>query len=279
MFGLLRLLANLGPVFVFFLLEAISLFLIISYNDQQGKIFFSSANRIAGNTLERYDKAVNYYGLPERYDSMLRVNARLLEQLPNSYYDNKLIRDTSIGKTEGLESIPLYTALAAQVIKNSVNQNHNFITLNKGRKHGIQPNMGVITNNGVVGVVRASSKHYSLVMSMLNTDFRISASALEKGYFGRLIWKGGDPRYMYLVDIPKHHLVEVGDEIVTFSNSTLFPPGTPIGRVENFSMPPGESYYEILVRLNIDLSRVQHAYIIDHLFKEELEALEKSLEE
>ena len=52
------------------------------------------------------------------------------------------------------------------MINNSTNKRNNFITLNKGKVNGVKKGMGVVSNNGVIGVVHSVSENYSLVLSI-----------------------------------------------------------------------------------------------------------------
>jgi rod shape-determining protein MreC len=54
-----------------------------------------------------------------------------------------------------------------------VNDQNNFIVLDRGFKDGIKRHMSVVCPMGIVGVVVESAEHYSLVMSVLNSKFEI----------------------------------------------------------------------------------------------------------
>ena len=57
----------------------------------------------------------------------------------------------------------------------TISRQHNSITLNKGSLDGIKPEMAVISDEGVVGIIRNVNKHFSTVLPILNTEFSISA--------------------------------------------------------------------------------------------------------
>ena len=50
--------------------------------------------------------------------------------------------------------------------------------------------MAVISENSVAGVIVGCSKNYSVAMSVLNLDFKLSARIKSNGYFGSLSWDG-----------------------------------------------------------------------------------------
>lgn len=53
-----------------------------------------------------------------------------------------------------------YRVIASQVIKNSYSLPRNYITIKKGSAHGIKPDMGVISANGILGIVENTSKKF-----------------------------------------------------------------------------------------------------------------------
>ena len=85
--------------------------------------------------------------------------------------------------------------------------------------------MAVISGNGVAGVIVGCSENYSVAMSLLNLDFKLSARIKSNGYFGSLSWDGRDYRYAVLSEIPQHVIVNVGDTIETTGYSAIFPEG------------------------------------------------------
>lgn len=273
--SLLRFLARLGPIFLFLLLEGICLYLIVSFNSDQNRIFLSSANRITGFISETRARVSAYTRLNRDNQQLLEEIIALRKKLGNAYYDNTLSIDTALADSSAL---PLYAYISAQVVNNSISLENNFLTLNKGANHGIAPHMGVISSEGIVGIVRGVSPHYARVMSVLHSQTRITAEVRNKGYFGSLVWRGADPRYMFLDDVPKHHFIELGDTIQTSPLSHIFPPEIEIGVIEDFFVPEGNSDYEIKVRLNNDLGRLRHVLVINNLMSQEIEELEEQAE-
>ncbi len=257
--------------FVFVILEIISFYLIVNNNEKQNQVFVSSANRTIGGFYERYDKVVSYWKLGDVNAELANDNKRLMEQLPNAFFDTEVdtiqVKDTLYKQQ--------YEYIPAKVVNNSVNRYNNYLTLNRGKLHGIKSNTGVITNSGIVGVVQKTSKNYTSVMSILHHNTRISVKIKSSEYFGSLIWKGDDARYMYLDAIPKHAKVEVGDTIITSGYSSMFPEGLIVGKVKKAEVVKGSNFYEVKVKLSCDLSNLGHVFVVKNLMKEEKDALEK----
>ncbi len=278
MFGLLRLFSRFSPLLLFLFLESVCMVLIVRYNDSQSRIFASSASAISGTILQVHGQITGFIGLRKQIMAMQQRIAELENQNPNAFYLDETRTDTSNIRTDSARLIPMYTFTPAEIINNNISGKNNMITINRGTKHGVKPPMGVISENGLIGIVRHSTPHFSSVMSVLNSNSRLSASVKGKGYFGSLIWKGRDPRYLYLIDVPKHDIVHIGDTIETSGFSRIFPRGIPIGTIVKFWTEPGESNQQIKIRLMTDFSTVRQVYVVKNLFEEELEALQQQAE-
>jgi rod shape-determining protein MreC len=170
-----------------------------------------------------------------------------------------------------------YEYIPAIVVNNSITKRNNYITLNRGSDHGIVPEMGVISESGIVGIVMNVSEHYCTVLSLLNNNCKISAKIKKNGAFGSLVWDGNDPRYARLLDVNKHVPITGNDEIITSNFSTIFPEGIPIGRIYSHSLDAGYNFHTIKVELNTDFGTVSSVYIIRNLIKNEQLNLENTI--
>lgn len=269
--NLIQFILRHGVFFLFLLLEGFCFFLVVQTNKKQSDIFFASSNVLVGKVYDKMDRFVDYWRLADKVDSLSVENARLRRELfaarspvPSQ---NEFEEDTS--------NTNLFTVIPANVINNSVSSIKNYLTLNQGRSDGVRSGMGVIDDTGIVGVVNNVSNSFARVLSILHTDAMISAAIKRNNYFGSLVWRGFNPRRMYLEAVPKHAEVYVGDTVVTSGYSEMFPAGIQIGVVEGFRIETGSNFYTISVRLFNDLSNVQQVYIIDNSLKEEQLTLEE----
>jgi rod shape-determining protein MreC len=234
-------------------------------------MFFSSANRFLGNIEQTRSDFRDRLDYKQRYDSLLQTHTNLLNKQPGSFFQNQIIVDSLLRDSSYLQ---LYELYPADVIKNDFTQKNNLITLNKGRKHGLRPHMGVIEDDGLVGVVVAVSKHYARAISLLHYRLRITVEVKGKDLPGALVWKGNHPNYLYMEGVPAHYDLSVGDTIQTSQLSRLFPPDLIVGTISELRVPPGSSSYEIQVKLQNDLRKTRQVYVVDNKHLEEIEELE-----
>ncbi len=270
--------SRFGSVLVFLFLELICLFLIVQFNQKQRDIWFYSGSLISGKFLEMSNQASNYFYLSEVADSIANENALLLEQITNDKSLPLLIFSDTLEVQIDTAQTVRYELLPSKVINNSINKNRNFFTLDKGSADGIAPHMGIITPKGVVGIVRQVSENYSVAMSLLNSQMRVSVAIKRTGYFGTMSWQGKNPLVMDLDDIPKHADLIVGDTLMTSGYSAIFPPGLQLGILRDFKIEPGSNFYSARVELGEDISRLNYIYVLNHLEKPEILELETLIE-
>lgn len=259
-----------GYHLIFFILEVICFYFIIQYNRVQNEIFWNSSNVYIAKLATFTGKAQRYFNIREVNDSLQRENANLIENLIRIEYINREIPqlDTSFSH---------YGIIPVHICNNTFHLANNHVTLCKGRREGIEPNMGVISEKGIVGIVRNVSDNFAHVISVLHSQTRISCAVKSRNTHGNLVWKSMDPQRMILESVPKHQYVAIGDTVVTSGYSTIFPKGIPVGRIESFEVVPGSNSYEITVKLSQSLSSLQYAYVIKNSLAAEQLNLEKEV--
>lgn len=167
-----------------------------------------------------------------------------------------------------------YEFIPAEVIKNSVNKQHNYLIIGKGSDDGVRPQTGIITSRGVIGIVDAVSRHYSYAISFLNSDSSISARIGKDGAAGPMAWDGKGSGNALLREIPLQVKFEEGDTVYTSGFSTIFPPDIPIGRITGSRIVNGATF-EIKVSLFQDFSSVRHVCLVRNRDLDEIMSLEK----
>jgi rod shape-determining protein MreC len=256
---------------MFVVLEVICFYLIITYNKNQRDIYFNSSNILIGKITEKSNNIYKYSQLREVNDSLLRENASLIENLISIDY----ITDT-IANTDSVYD--QYDLIPASVCNNTSHLRNNHITLCGGSRIGIQKDMGVISSHsGIIGIVRNVSENYAHVITLLNSQSHISCAVKNRNCHGSLKWKNMDPLRVTLIDVPKHEKIALGDTIITSGYSTMFPRGILVGKIENFSIPPGSNNFEITVKLFNDISNVKYGYVIHNRFASEQNSLESEV--
>ena len=263
--SLLDFLVKQAHVFLFILLEALSLLLLFGLNDRQNIAFMTSANRLSGTILEWRSNVESYVGLKGENQRLLVENALLRERL--SMFSDSL-------ELEGLTAEGSAFTIA-RVIDNSVRKDDNYITIDKGLSDGLEQGMGVFDSRGVIGVVEIAGSRYSVVLPVLNSRSSISCKVSGSNSLGFLEWRGGDPYKATVVDIPYHTVISAGDTIVTSGYSSAFPENIPVGVVENVEQQRLSFTLNVTVRLFVDMGDLRWVYVNCRRPDPELEELVK----
>lgn len=249
-----------GHFLLFIGLELVCLFLIVRYNRTQRDIWINSTNILSGNASNTFDSWTEYFNMKDEAKRLAAENAKLREQLFNQQVSSLPSKDTLTLDDQQYFLIP------AKITNKSTNNPDNYFTLNKGRKHGIRPDMGVISSNGIIGIVKTANEDYSNVITILHRQSAVSVSNKETKAYGTLKWNLDlDYRYTSIEAYPKHAALAAGDTIITSGYSTHFPEGIQVGIVEEFEYPKSEYFYKIKVALSNNLNTVKYVYVIENL--------------
>ncbi len=267
---LFQLLWNNNFTLLFIFLWSISIYLVVLNNRFQQVYVVNSSNRVAASILESMHEVSEYLSLKETNISLSRENAELRSRLASNFYTLS-VSDSSINDSLFLQQ---YTYMPARVVNSTINRRNNYLTLDKGSRHGIKPDMGVISSDGVVGIVKDVSEHYCTVMSLLHKNSRVSARFKKSNYFGSVVWNGEDSREAELLEVAKHVKFKKGDTLVTTVFSTVFPEGVPVGTVSGYELKNDANFFEIDLKLATDYARLTHVYIVKNLLKDEQRKLE-----
>ena len=271
--SLFKLLIKNYPFLLFLFLEVISVVFILNYNSFQRASFLNSSNAVTASIYSSYSSVAKYFSLARVNEELSKENIELRTALDlyKSYYTDST---QYIHKQDtGFRFIP------ARIINNSVNRQQNYITLNKGSKDGIRPDQGIISANGIVGIVTNVSDSYAMGLSVLNPRWSVSAKLKKSGYYGSLRWNGQDYKHVDFNEIPFHVDIAVGDTVVTSGYSSVYPEGILIGTVASFTRAEGDNYYTIDVLLATDLKSVIYVEVIDNTRINELRTLKMTTED
>ena len=241
---------------LFLLLFSLSILFTIQSHSYHKSKFINSANFLTGGVYNSMNNISRYFNLKSQNLILAEENNRLKSILYN--FENKK-------KALSIDCFfynKKYKVTTASIIKNSYTATDNVLLINKGNNDSIKQDFGVISNNGIIGIINATSGNYSTVISVLNTTSNISAQLKKTNHFGSLTWNGDSPEFTQLTDLEEIAPVTKGDTIVTSGRSSIFPKGIAIGTVANFKLDEAENYYEINVKLFNDMTNLEHVHII-----------------
>lgn len=278
--NLINFLIQYSVLILFLFLEIISFALVVNNREYQKSVFLSSSNSAVSSLYEMNNSVVEFFKLRDANDNLSEENTLLKNEV------NKLKNQLSVLEPEKEDSLHFqippemeYEFISAKVINNSTNKLQNYITLNKGLRDGIKVDMGVISDEGVVGIIKTVSDKFAVVIPVLNDKIKINCKFTKTNYSGPLQWDGLDYRYADLKDIARHVEFSLGDSLITSGFTNTFPEGIPVGIIEDFNIKQSEAYYNIKVKLAVNFRTLSHVKVINYKNYNEQRTLEKAAEE
>ena len=275
MFRLLLFLKKIYFFALFVVLELLAFSYFYRSSAYTNAKIMNASNRLVGGVYNSLHQVKSYFLLKEENRQLLDRISELENRLENYRAGELFLRDSS--RFEPVDSLGCYIYRNARVINNSIVRRHNFLTLDKGRRNGIEKDMAVTQNGMLVGYVLHVSDKFAVCMSLLNIDFKTSGRGLRGDYDGSIRWNGIRYDHATLSEIPRYAEINVGDTIVTTSFSSRFPEGIGIGTVESFELING-TYYEADIRLFTRFGALRYVDVIRYKDMEERRLLEEMIE-
>lgn len=259
--------------FLFLVLEILSIALLVNKSFYQRSVITNITDSVTGSVFASYSSITGYFNLRKENERLAAENAMLWQRLKHG----QVTTDTTTTTLVDTLNRQTYTYTVARVVSNSTNNRNNYIMLNKGKRHGIQPDMAVINPQGIVGSVVSVSENFCWVMSMLNKHAKVSARINRLNQMGTVIWQGSNPNIGSLTDVPVHVKVQKGDTLYTSGYSHIFPENIMVGRIVSINNREGEHFHDLEFDWAADFNGLTYVYVVKNLFREEQVELSKQV--
>ena len=158
----------------------------------------------------------------------------------------------------------IYATTPAQVIGSSGSMQSRVVWIDKGSSDGLQPDMAVITGDGIVGKVRDVFAHSAQVL-VINDQTSGAGVVLEttriRGILRGNAW--GQPQ---VVNILIDSRIQPGEKVLTAGGDQIFPRGLPVGVVERVERDPERSgFINVTVKPAADLQHLDEVLVVTSL--------------
>ena len=265
--------------FIFIIYVIISCMLLFNGNPYQHYIYLTSANKVSSLVFKTSSMVTSYFHLHDINEDLQRRNASLESEVICLNKELARYREEAIADSLSRDSsLVQFDFIIAHVISNSVSRANNYITIEKGRLDSIKPEMGVVDQNGVVGIINVVGDHSARIISLLNPKMRISCKVKGREYFGSLVWDGKSPHEAILEEMPRHEKFKKGDTIVTSGYSAVFPEGIPVGTIISHEKEHDDNFYALRIKLFTDFTTLSTVRVIRNNMKDELMQLQEGEE-
>lgn len=259
--------------FTFISLELLCTLMIVRNNDYQSSAVFTSSNQFVAYVYQINNSITSYIELPQVNDKLAKDNKALYEELAQKNAEIQQLKMNQIYSNTNF--LPQYIYIPAKVINNSLLKTKNYLTINKGKKDGIEIGMGVVSNTGIVGKIKSCSDNYATITSLLHENIQIASRIKKNNIICTSKWGLLDYREANLLEVGRHVNLRVGDTIVTSGFSEVYPENYPIGIVKNINYPKSNSFLEVKMTLTTDFASLDYVYVIKNKRQKALDSLER----
>lgn len=255
---------NLALIFkeyaVLSLLLVVSLILMALGDNTQIRHIRGVATVAFGVVQEGLSFVPRYFGLRTENDMLRRMNIDLADEA-NRLREARLEADR-LRKLLDLKESYRYSVIAGKVIGKNLTLLRNTLTLNIGKLNGVAPQMPVVGDGGLVGIVSSVNDHYCVVRILLNADFHASAKDQRSRVDGILAWDGDD---LVLTNVAKTLDVVARDTVITSDYSSTYPPNIRIGVVREVSEQQGSLFKKVYVSPGVNFVKLEEVFVLSFL--------------
>ncbi|MCI0707554.1 MAG: rod shape-determining protein MreC [Ignavibacteriae bacterium] len=251
-------------------LIVLSLIMLVLNDNTQVRRLRTMATVTLGVVQEQVSFIPSYFSLRSENDILRSQNIQLADEV--SKLRDARLENIRLRNLLELKERATHTLISANVVSKSLTLSRNTLTLDMGEADGVRPQMPVVNEAGVVGIVVSTSENYSIVNLLLNTTFRVSAKVERSRVDGIVAWDG---ERLLLKNVVKTLDVVPGDVILTSEYSSTFPPNIRIGVVSEVSEELGTLFKTIVITPSIDAVRLEEVFIVVRLPDLERDSLEK----
>lgn len=206
----------------------------------------------------------------------------LLYEVQEVRKENEELRNT-LGLLES-DSIRSHEAIHATVIARSPERWREQVTINKGREHGVDANMLVMTADGMIGKVQSANQFTARVKLLTGFDQfnRISAMVSredKRNIFGMI--EGFDEEtgsLLFRIIEESDKDIEEGDLVVSSGMGGVFPAGVPIGEVKEITTDQYGLTQIALVEASADMYEINNVVVLDRSV-EKVENMDEDVDE
>lgn len=225
------------------------------------------------------DKTTNFFKYFEEIDTLRTENKALKETNEKLFYENTILsqyEEENKNLKQLLEMKSLYQnyeGIGANVIGKDSSNWYKVITIDKGTKSGVEENSVILASGGLVGHVweasdltsASTTPNSAKVLSIIDDRSSVSAEVVRTGDVGivngdiELVNEG-----LCVLEINVESEVIKGDQIVTSHLSSIYPPGIPIGTVEEVVDGKNGLTRYAYVKPYVDFKHLKNVLVINY---------------
>ena len=220
---------------------------IKNYFKDDGNVFFSNIETLKKENDELKIENKNLKDKLLEYEALVAENEVLRRH-------NKLS-----------DLYPNYSVIVADIIVETGNSWEFTYIINRGSNDGIEPNMAVIAEGGLVGYIESVTSNTAKIISILDAGNAISARVTRTR--DTVVSKGSinlaEDKQMKITNIPTGVTLVEGDKIETSGIGGIYPKGILIGKVKSFEQKNNPIENEAILESYVDFNKLETVAVIN----------------
>lgn len=219
------------------------------------EIIFLSTNHYIYST---YHSFIDLKNARKEADELHRENAELKVKIRT--LDDIVSENNRLRKLLNLTDRTSVKFVTCEVTSSDPSFVYKNVRINRGAKNGLQPGMGVVAEEGVIGVIMRASADHSDVLLLIDPNSNLDVIVTRNRRRGVL--QGGMADSMRFKYLERGSSILVGDEIVTSGLTGAFPSGILVGKVTNIRVSSDGVTQTIEVKPAVDFSDISEALVL-----------------
>lgn len=214
-------------------------------------------NKIAGNDTF----FTNISRLQEENEQLKQKNSDLeqsLREMEMLKSENEILREyvNLKDKYKGYETVPAY------IIHKDISNYSNIIIINAGSQDGIEPNMAVIADKGLVGYVLSTTDNTAKVQTIIDTATSVSAVLSTSREAIILNGMQGNHTTLKATYLPTDANILQDDRVETSGIGGIYPKGIHIGTVTEVIETKNTTDRYAYVETAVDFKKLETVLVI-----------------
>lgn len=268
MYRLLEFIKRIYVLALFLLLEGIALFTYATSTPYTEAKILARTTAAGAAVSSAVTEVGHFFSLTEENRELTERIAELTAELEDFERTEEEVVVTSEDNR--------FKYRAAHVVSMTTNRPQNHIILDRGSLDGIAKDMGVVTpNNELVGYVLSCTEHYSIVQSMLNTQFNTGGCLVDNDNVCVIGWDGSSKYYVQAMDLSVYSDPKEGMAVEV--RSERLPEGVLIGHIKEVQLNNAQTAYRAEVEIAAKMSMLYNVLVVENTHAGELEELHKQL--
>ncbi len=217
-------------------------------------IFLSTSHYI----YSTYHSFIDLKDARKEADEFHRENAELKVKIRT--LDDIVLENNRLRKLLNLTNRTSVKFVTCEVTSADPSFVYKNVRINQGSRSGLNPGMGVVAEEGVIGVIMRVSVDHSDVLLLVDPNSNLDVIVARNRRRGVL--QGGMADSMQFKYLERGSSILVGDEIVTSGLTGAFPSGILVGKVTNIRLNSDGVTQTIEVKPAVNFSDISEALVL-----------------